>query len=145
MSLAAAQQVSSSPSTPVNEPVFARLHVHLNYRAQKKAGVCLSRRAKSILMKETVGRAWDFNHGDTETPPRSSQVPVISVQHLTHYIALICSLYHTGNGQVGNQPNTNLIFGVTFEGNQTLLVGSCVLISLHNLWLNIHISNFKGV
>lgn len=65
-----AQQVSSaaSLSTPVNEPVFARLHVHLNYRAQKKAGVCLSRGAKSILMKETVGRAWDFNHGDTEPP-----------------------------------------------------------------------------
>lgn len=55
--------------TPVNEPILARLHVHLNYRAQKRTGVCLSRRAKSILMKETVGRAWDFNHGDTEPPP----------------------------------------------------------------------------
>lgn len=36
MSLAATQQVSSavSPSTPVNEPLFAPLHVNVNYGAQ---------------------------------------------------------------------------------------------------------------
>lgn len=81
MSLAVTQQVSSaaSLSTPVNKPVFAPLHVHLNYRAQKKSGVCLSREAKSILMKKTGGRAWDFNHVDTE-PPRSSQGSVIHYQ-----------------------------------------------------------------
>lgn len=90
MSLAMTQQVSSaaSLSTPVNEPVFAPLHMHFNYGAQKNKEinklVCLLRWAKSILMKETVGRAWDFNHGDTE-PTRSSAVPVISVQYLTKY------------------------------------------------------------
>lgn len=70
MSLAATQQVSSavSPSTPVNEPLFALLHVNVNYGAQKN-GVCLSRWAKSIFMKETVGIAWGFNHGDTNGTP----------------------------------------------------------------------------
>lgn len=44
MSLAVTQQVSSavSLSTPVNESVFALLHVNVHYRAQKP-GVCLSR------------------------------------------------------------------------------------------------------
>ena len=35
MSLAATQRVSSA-AFPVNEPVFAALHVHLNYWARKK-------------------------------------------------------------------------------------------------------------
>lgn len=70
MSLAVTQQVSSaaSLSTPVNESVFAPLRANVNYGAQK-TGVCLSRWAKSILMKETVGRAWDFNQGDPDRTP----------------------------------------------------------------------------
>lgn len=38
MSLAATQQVSSavSPGTPVNEPLFALLHVNVNYGGYKK-------------------------------------------------------------------------------------------------------------
>lgn len=38
MSLAATQQVSSavSPGTPVNEPLFAPLHVNVNYGGTKK-------------------------------------------------------------------------------------------------------------
>lgn len=153
MSLAVTQQVSSaaSLSTPVNEPVFAPLHVHLNYGADtkkttkknKKPGVCLSRWAKSILMKETVGRVWDFNHGGTE-PPRSSQVPVISVQHLTEYKTLMpCGLYHKGNEQVGNKSKTNLIFSVTFRGNRTLLVGS-VLTGRHKLGLKRCVFHVSG-
>lgn len=74
MSLAVTQQVCSaaSLSTPVNEPVFAPPHVNVNYGAQKTV-VCLSLRAKSILTKETVGKAWNFNHGDKDRNPHFLQ------------------------------------------------------------------------
>lgn len=51
---------------------------------------------------------------------------------------------NTGNGQVGNKPNRNLLFAVTFKGKQTLLVGSCVLTRLHKFWLKIYVFPVSG-
>lgn len=69
MSLAETQRAASavSPGPVVNGLVLAPLHPNVNYVAQKKKkkekreGVCLSQWAKSILLKQMVGRAWDFN------------------------------------------------------------------------------------
>ncbi len=56
MSLAATQRVASavSLSPDVNGLALAPLHPNVNYRAQKKEGVCLSQWAKSILLKQMV-------------------------------------------------------------------------------------------
>lgn len=51
-----------SPSAVVNGLLLARLHPNANYGARTRKGVCLSRRAKSILWNQTARRGWDFNH-----------------------------------------------------------------------------------
>lgn len=51
---------------------FCAAHANVNYGAQKTV-VCLSPRAKSILTKETVSTARNFNHGDTDRTPHFLQ------------------------------------------------------------------------
>lgn len=79
MSLAETQQAASavSPSPVLNGLLLAPLHPNVNYRAQKKKGVCLSQWAKSILLKQTVARVWDFNHRNKAGASLSSQVPAM--------------------------------------------------------------------
>lgn len=85
MSLAETQRASSavSPSPGVNGLVLAPLHSNVNCRGQKKKkkkkreGVsAFHNGAKSILLKQMVGRAWDFNHRNKARASFSSEVAI---------------------------------------------------------------------
>lgn len=85
MSLAKTQQAASAVSlSPVlNGLLLAPLHLNVNYRAhKKKEGVCLSQWAKSILLKQMVARAWDFNHRNKAGAFLSSEVPIMLAPEL---------------------------------------------------------------
>lgn len=66
MSLAETQPAASAVSlSPVGEwarSCSAASECELQGTQKKKGGVCLSQWAKSILLKQMVGRVWDFNH-----------------------------------------------------------------------------------
>lgn len=86
MSLAETQRVASAVSLrPVVNglpPCSAASKCELRGTKKKKEAVCLSQWAKSILLKQMVGRAWDFNHRNKDRTSLSSEVAIIPAPEL---------------------------------------------------------------